>query len=106
MPDFFYKYLKNRFPSESMVIEWGYNVHDALLRYDYDSNVSMFGNILKGEVGNCYKIVYAWRPLVYSAESYGMVNFLSAKRWFKSQRRTRQKGNCFSGVKSIFVCSE
>lgn len=54
MPDFFYKYLKNRFPTESMVIEWGYNVHDALLRYDYDSNFAMFSDILKGEVGNCY----------------------------------------------------
>lgn len=54
MPDFFYKYLKNRFPAESMVIEWGYNVHDALLRYDYDSNFAMFSAILKGEVGNCY----------------------------------------------------
>ena len=54
MPDFFYKYLKNRFPAESMVIEWGYNVHDALLRYDYDTNFAMFGAILKGEVGNCY----------------------------------------------------
>ena len=52
-----------------MVIEWGYNVHDALLRYDYDSNVSMFGAILKGEVGNCYEFVYVCRPSVSSVES-------------------------------------
>ncbi|XP_059164929.1 translin-associated factor X-interacting protein 1-like [Physella acuta] len=46
MGEFFYEYLKARFPIEQLVIEWGYNMDDACLRYAHDDVIGLFGRIL------------------------------------------------------------
>jgi len=46
MPDYLYKYLKQNFGVENMVVEWGYNLRDALLRYSSDKNISGFYGVL------------------------------------------------------------
>lgn len=33
-----------------MVFEWGYNLHDACLRYVHDPHFALFLNVLRGEV--------------------------------------------------------
>jgi len=50
MADFFYQYLQQRFAVDSMVVEWGYNTQEALIRYNYDNNVAMFAAVLNEEV--------------------------------------------------------
>lgn len=50
MADYLKKFLQARFSVESMVIEWGYNIHDALIRYSFDKNVASFSAILNEEV--------------------------------------------------------
>ena len=43
-------YLERRFPFESMIYEWGYNLFDACQRYGHDERIGLFLSILKGEV--------------------------------------------------------
>ena len=50
MSDFVYKFLRNRFGSEILAIEWGYNLHDSCSRYAHDSKIGLFGSVLNGEV--------------------------------------------------------
>ncbi|KAK7114786.1 translin-associated factor X-interacting protein 1-like [Littorina saxatilis] len=49
MWDFLYSYLQRRFSMEQMVIEWGYNLHDACQRYSHDENIGLFWKILNDE---------------------------------------------------------
>ena len=50
MADFLDTYLKQRFSLPQMVIEWGYNLHDACQRYSHDDRIGLFWHILSGEV--------------------------------------------------------
>ncbi|KAL4234843.1 Translin-associated factor X-interacting protein 1 [Mactra antiquata] len=50
MADFLYTYLQRRFGLEQMIIEWGYNLHDACQRYTHDEHVGMFSGVLTGEI--------------------------------------------------------
>ena len=50
MADFLYSYLKRRFALEQMVVEWGYNLHDACQRYSHDENIGLFWRVLNGDV--------------------------------------------------------
>jgi len=50
MTDYLYKYLKQNFSVENMVVEWGYNLHDAMMRYSTDRNISIFSGVLNGEL--------------------------------------------------------
>ncbi|XP_074645033.1 translin-associated factor X-interacting protein 1-like [Tubulanus polymorphus] len=50
MPDFVAQYLKRIFGLEQMVIEWGYNLHDACERYAHDERLGTFYGILTGDV--------------------------------------------------------
>ena len=50
MPDFLHAYLTKRFGVESMVIEWGYNLQDAVTRFNFDARLKLYGGILNGEV--------------------------------------------------------
>ena len=51
MENWFYTFLMQRFQSHSVVVEWGYNMMDALERYAYDPDCSLFYDILTGELG-------------------------------------------------------
>jgi hypothetical protein len=50
MAEFLHTYLKQRFSLPQMVVEWGYNVHDACERYSHDNRIGLFWHILSGEV--------------------------------------------------------
>lgn len=52
MADFLYTYLQRRFGLEQMIIEWGYNLHDACQRYAHDEHVGIFSGVLTEEVCN------------------------------------------------------
>ncbi|KAK0048078.1 translin-associated factor X-interacting protein 1 [Biomphalaria pfeifferi] len=49
MGEFLFDYLKTRFPLEQIVIEWGYNLHDACQRFAHDDVIGLFGRVLNGE---------------------------------------------------------
>ncbi|KAH9502680.1 Translin-associated factor X-interacting protein 1 [Bulinus truncatus] len=49
MGEFLFEYLKTRFPLEQIVIEWGYNLHDACQRFAHDDVIGLFGRVLNGE---------------------------------------------------------
>ncbi|CAD5115419.1 DgyrCDS4394 [Dimorphilus gyrociliatus] len=49
MADFVKDYLNSRFPAESMVAEWAYNMRDACQRYSHDQKIGLFGFILSGD---------------------------------------------------------
>lgn len=49
MTKFLYSYLKRRFPFEQMVVEWGYNLHDACQRYAHDDTIGLFWKVLSEE---------------------------------------------------------
>lgn len=48
--EFLYQYLQRRFGVENMIIEWGYNLHDACARYTHDPRIELFYGILQKEV--------------------------------------------------------
>lgn len=50
MADFLYTYLQRRFGLEQMIIEWGYNLHDACQRYEHDEHIGLFAGVLREEV--------------------------------------------------------
>lgn len=50
MAEFLHRYLQRRFSLDTMVMEWGYNLHDALQRYANDDNIGLFWGVLTGEV--------------------------------------------------------
>jgi len=50
MADHLYSYLRKRFGVDAMVTEWGYNINDAMTRYNFDSIVQQFQSILNGEL--------------------------------------------------------
>lgn len=50
MATFVYSYLRRRFALEQMVIEWGYNLHDACQRYSHDENIGLFWRVLNNQV--------------------------------------------------------
>jgi len=50
MADYLFTYLRQRFGVDAMVTEWGYNLHDAMVRYSFDSNVAQFSSILNNEL--------------------------------------------------------
>lgn len=52
LSEFVRDYLNSRFPAESMVAEWAYNLKDACQRYSHDPKIGMFGFILSGDVGD------------------------------------------------------
>lgn len=47
--DFVFFYLQKRFGIQSMIAEWGYNLVDALQRYQFDADHRLFFAILNGE---------------------------------------------------------
>ena len=49
LADFVHTYLQRRFASEPLVIEWGYNLHDACQRYAHDERINTFFKILNSE---------------------------------------------------------
>lgn len=49
MSDFLNDYLKRRFSLETMVTEWGYNLHDACQRYSQDEIIGLFWKVLNDE---------------------------------------------------------
>ncbi|CAG5134361.1 unnamed protein product [Candidula unifasciata] len=49
MGEFLAEYLKSRFPLEQIVLEWGYNLHDACQRYANDEIIGLFWSVLNGE---------------------------------------------------------
>ncbi|XP_064611191.1 translin-associated factor X-interacting protein 1-like isoform X2 [Liolophura sinensis] len=50
LAEFLYTYLTRKFGLEQMVVEWGYNLHDALQRYSHDESLGLFWGVLTGEV--------------------------------------------------------
>ena len=50
MGDFLYTYLQRRFGLDQMIVEWGYNLHDACQRYAHDENIGLFSGVLTEEV--------------------------------------------------------
>ena len=50
MHSFLHDYLKRRFSLEQMVVEWGYNLHDACQRYAHDDTIGLFWKVLIEEV--------------------------------------------------------
>ncbi|XP_077993673.1 translin-associated factor X-interacting protein 1-like [Glandiceps talaboti] len=50
MQDFLYDYLLRRFGMEEMVIEWGYNLLDAVQRFESDDRIGLFHGILTGQI--------------------------------------------------------
>ncbi|WAR12866.1 TXIP1-like protein, partial [Mya arenaria] len=50
MADFLYTYLERRFGLEQMIIEWGYNLHDACQRYAHDEHIGLFSGVLTEEI--------------------------------------------------------
>lgn len=50
MSDFLYTYLKRRFSLDQMIIEWGYNLHDACIRYAHDEQIGLFSGVLTEEI--------------------------------------------------------
>ncbi|KAK3746382.1 hypothetical protein QZH41_018214, partial [Actinostola sp. cb2023] len=48
--EFLYMYLQRRFGVENMIVEWGYNLHDACNRYSHDPRIGLFYRILQNEV--------------------------------------------------------
>lgn len=50
MGDFLYTYLQRRFGLEQMIVEWGYNLHDACQRYAADEHIGLFSGVLTEEV--------------------------------------------------------
>ncbi|XP_005105955.1 translin-associated factor X-interacting protein 1 [Aplysia californica] len=46
MAEFLHGYLKQRFSLETLVIEWGYNLHDACQRYSHDDIIGLFWKVL------------------------------------------------------------
>ena len=50
MGDFLYTYLQRRFDLDQMIVEWGYNLHDACQRYAHDENIGLFSGVLTEEV--------------------------------------------------------
>lgn len=51
LAEFLHTYLNRKFGLEQLVVEWGYNLHDALQRYSHDENLGLFWGVLTGEVG-------------------------------------------------------
>ncbi|KAK7483032.1 hypothetical protein BaRGS_00025695 [Batillaria attramentaria] len=49
MAEFLHTYLTRRFALEQMVVEWGYNLHDACQRYSHDPNIGLFWKVLSEE---------------------------------------------------------
>ena len=47
---FLHFYLERRFGLEKMILEWGYNLHDACQRYSHDEQIGLFWRILTNEV--------------------------------------------------------
>ena len=45
MSEFLYKYLQRRFGIEQMIVEWGYNLHDACQRYSHDETINLFWSV-------------------------------------------------------------
>jgi hypothetical protein len=45
-----FRFLKKQFGIQSMIAEMGYNMLDALQRYQYDADCELFFNILQGNV--------------------------------------------------------
>ena len=56
LSEFFYVYLKKRFRSHALVVEWAYNVVDALERYEYDNDCELFLKILRGQLSDAVQI--------------------------------------------------
>lgn len=54
MADFLYTYLQRRFGLDQMIIEWGYNLHDACHRYASDEHIGLFSGVLTEEVKISY----------------------------------------------------
>ncbi|KAL5022681.1 hypothetical protein ScPMuIL_001836 [Solemya velum] len=50
MADFLHSYLQRRFSLEQMVVEWGYNLHDACQRYSHDDQIGLFWGVLEEEI--------------------------------------------------------
>ncbi|KAK3586266.1 hypothetical protein CHS0354_006958 [Potamilus streckersoni] len=50
LSDFLYTYLKRRFGLEQMIMEWGYNLHDACQRYSHDEHIGLFWGALSEEI--------------------------------------------------------
>ena len=46
MCDFMYTYLQRKFGLDQMIIEWGYNLHDACHRYAADEHIGLFSGVL------------------------------------------------------------
>ena len=51
MEDFFYAFLQKKFGLQSMIVEWGYNLINALKKYSYDADCELFLKILTGQIG-------------------------------------------------------
>ncbi|BFZ19882.1 hypothetical protein BsWGS_22921 [Bradybaena similaris] len=49
MGEFLAEYLRSRFPLQQIVLEWGYNLHDACQRYAHDDVIGLFWKVLNGE---------------------------------------------------------
>eukprot|EP00002_Diphylleia_rotans_P005523 TRINITY_DN1468_c0_g1_i2.p1 TRINITY_DN1468_c0_g1~~TRINITY_DN1468_c0_g1_i2.p1 ORF type:complete len:716 (-),score=154.68 TRINITY_DN1468_c0_g1_i2:772-2919(-) len=52
LPDFMYQYLLNHYGLHNVVVEWSYNLIDALERFKYDNDCEMFLRALQGEVSD------------------------------------------------------
>ena len=52
MDEFVFTYLQRRFSLEQMIVEWGYNLHDACQRYSHDPIIGLFSSILNDEVSH------------------------------------------------------
>lgn len=50
--DFVHEYLQRRFGLQQMVVEWGYNLHDACQRYAHDEIIGLFWDILTEKVSD------------------------------------------------------
>eukprot|EP00002_Diphylleia_rotans_P018841 TRINITY_DN3647_c0_g1_i4.p1 TRINITY_DN3647_c0_g1~~TRINITY_DN3647_c0_g1_i4.p1 ORF type:complete len:647 (+),score=121.25 TRINITY_DN3647_c0_g1_i4:97-2037(+) len=50
LSEYLYNYLQTHYGLHNVVVEWGYNIVDALERYSYDGDCALFLKTLNGEI--------------------------------------------------------
>ncbi|KAK2560625.1 Translin-associated factor X-interacting protein 1 [Acropora cervicornis] len=82
--EFLYQYLQRRFGVENMIIEWGYNLHDACARYTHDPRIELFYGILQKELVALEKLFNALTKLDLAAGNQGYLSRADFERCLRS----------------------
>ena len=81
--EFLYMYLQRRFGVENMIVEWGYNLHDACNRYSHDPRIGLFYRILQNEVRllNETKRRFITQAPVTQKVDVSAIHWISPNQW-------------------------